>query len=500
MTRPVRHHFRTEHLKADLTGRSVRGGAVTLGSHAVVFVLHTGSTMILARLLSPADFGLVAMVSVFAGIIGLFRNMGLSTATIQQAEITQDQVSTLFWINGALGMALMLCGAAMSPLVAWIYGDPRLVWIMLVVSVTFGVGGLAAQHKALLRRQMRYYALGLIEVVTLAAAITAALLVAWAGGGYWALVMMPVVGSLVDAGMAWLLSGWRPGPFRRSAGVSSMVKFGGNLTIFNVTNYFTRNADNALIGWSCGAGPLGLYSRAYSLLMLPMNQINAPLAGVVLPGLSRLQSDPARYSRYYCRIVNLVHYATMPMLALLAALTHELIEVVLGRQWTGAGPIFTVLAVSAIGQPLSWSTSWVLLSRGRADRQRNWGLISDPLFVVSFIIGLPWGPIGVATAYAVCVNLLVLPCVLYALHDSPVRLRDLLAAIWCPFLFSGAVFGGALLGSRLTSPAGGDLIRIVCGGLGALFAALLFAGAVRPCRTELLALATLVRHLKKQDS
>ena len=498
--RTKQQHFRTDHLMGDLTRRAVRGGAFTVGAEGIKFGLQMGATMVLARLLSPADYGLVAMVFVFTGLINLFKDLGLATATIQRAEITHAQVSTLFWINTALGLLLMFLGAALAPVVAWFYDEPRLVRIMLVVSATFGIGGLAAQHNALLRRQMRYYALAWIQVASLAAGILGAFLVVWAGGGYWALVVMPTATTLFATIMAWLLSGWRPGRPRRGSGVSSMIKFGGNLTIFNLTNFFGRNADNALIGWMWGPGPLGLYSRAYSLLMLPMNQINAPLAGVVIPSMSRLQGDPERYCHYYCRIANLVNYGSLPVLALLAAFSNEVISIVLGRQWIEAGAIFSVLAIACIGQPLLWTSSWVHISLGRAYRQRNWGLITDPMFVASFAIGLPWGPMGVAISYAVCVNLVVIPGMLYAFHESPVRMRDLLAAVWCPFLFSGSIFGGAVLGRGLASPDWTDWARIAYGLTGALVAGLVYAGVVRQFRVELSALARLVKHLKKPSN
>jgi O-antigen/teichoic acid export membrane protein len=488
--------FQTDHLEPDLRGNAVRGGATVLVAQAAKFLLQLTSTVILARLLRPSDFGLVAMVAAFIGFISLFKDLGLATATIQQKNINHAQVSTMFWINVGLSVALMAVSMALAPLVSRIYDEPRLTAIMLVVAASFVLGGLATQHLALLRRQMRFAALSVIDIVSQCAGVFAALLVVWAGGGYWALVAMTPATALFTLGMAWRMTGWRPGRPRRGVGIRSILKFGGNLTSFNVTNYFSRNADGALIGWAWGPMSLGLYNRAYSLLMLPLNQINAPLSGVTISTLSRSQGNSEEYRQIYCRIANLIVYATVPMLAILAVMSEPLIAVTLGPQWSEASAILSVLAIAAIGQPLLWTAAWVHVSLGRTHRLRNWGLVTDPLCVLAFVVGLPWGAMGVATAYAVYVNAIVIPGMFYALNGTPVGMRDLLKAVWCPFLSAAAVFGGAWLGRNMISLESNDwsAIAFIC--LGAIAGALAFAGSVPQCRRELLSFGALFKYLR----
>lgn len=429
-------HFRTDHLLADLKGRSVRGGAVTLSAQVVKFALQLGSTAVLARLLTPADFGLVAMVAAFTGFIGLFKDLGLSLATVQRAEITHQQVSTLFWINVAASAVLMGLAAALSPMVAWFYGEPRLTAIMLVVAGTFIFGGLTAQHSALLRRQMRFKELAAIEVLSLAFGIAVAITMAVMGCSYWSLVGLPVGTAAADCALAWLYSGWRPGWPVRRCGVGPMIRFGGNLTGFNTINYFSRNADNIMIGATWGAGALGIYSKAYGLLLLPLRQINAPMASVAIPSLSRLQEDPAAFRQYYCRAIELLAYVTMPLVVLMAILAHDLVHLILGAQWLEVVPVFIVFAVFGIIQSVSVTSGWVLSALGRTRRMLKLTMYSTPCLLIAFAIGLPWGPLGVAAAATTCALVLVGPQMFYAYRHTPVTVGSVAAAIRSPFLLS----------------------------------------------------------------
>jgi PST family polysaccharide transporter len=303
----------------------------------------------------------------------------------------------------------------------------------------FLFGGLTVQHQALLRRRMRFGALAGIEVVALATSILAAIALAIvlpAKLGYWALIGRQVVMAAVTAAGVWLLCNWRPGPPARHSGAKSMLVFGGYLTGFSVVNYAARNVDNVLIGRRWHERQLGLYSKAYQLLLLPIQQINAPIASVAIPTLSRLQQEPDRYRRYYCNAMNLLAYAGTPISVAMLTLADEVIAILLGPQWEGAGRIFRVLAIAAIGQPIGKANGWVYISLGRTRRMFYWGLISVPLFVAAFVIGLPYGAIGVATGYAICELSLRVPGWLFALRGTPISLRDLWSAIRRPITLS----------------------------------------------------------------
>ena len=220
-----------------------------------------------------------------------------------------------------------------------------------------------------------------------------------------------------------------------------MLAFGGNLTGFNFINYFTRNGDNIMIGAAWGAGPLGIYSKAYGLLLLPLKQINAPVGSVAIPAMSRLQNDPAAFNRFYCQTIRLLAYITMPLVIVLAVLANETVHLVLGSQWHDAAPVFAVLAIFGVIQSVSSTTGWVLTALGRTRRMLQWSMIGTPAILIAFAIGLPWGPFGVAVAATTCALLLVVPNMLYAYWKTPINLVDVARAIRAPFVLSMTILG-----------------------------------------------------------
>ena len=323
-------HFRTEHLKTDLKGRSVRGGAVTLIAQVCKFVLQIGSTAILARLLTPQDYGLIGMTVAVTGFVSMFKDMGLSMATIQKAEINHRQISTLFWVNVGLSLATLLVTAAIAPAVALFYGEPKLTSITIVSAIGFIFGGLTVQHQALLNRQMRFTALAIIDITSMLVGTIVAIVLAWYGVGYWALVIMQLAIALSTTLGVWLVCHWRPSLPALDSGIGEMLTFGGNITGFSIINYFARNLDNVLIGRFWGAGELGLYSKAYQLLLLPINQINSPIAAVAIPALSRLVDSSERYTAAYVRIVEKVALLTIPIMLFMIGSSDWLVLLLLG--------------------------------------------------------------------------------------------------------------------------------------------------------------------------
>jgi PST family polysaccharide transporter len=432
-------HFSTDNLAGDLKRLSVRGAAATLTGQGAKFILNLASTMILARLLTPKDFGLIAMVTAITGFIMVFKTLGLSQATVQRDDVNHGQVSTLFWINVAVGVCLMLITLALAPAIAWFYKDPRLVAVTAALSPAFVFSGLTVQHEALLRRQMRLTTVAVRDVVAMSAGILTALLCAWAGWGYWSLVWMQVATSATNAVGVWLASGWIPGrPVRRS-GVRSMLKFGGWLTGYGILNHFSRNFDTLLLGRFWGAQALGIYAKAYSLLLLPMGQVTAPMTAVAIPALSRLQDKPDRFRCYYLRAVKLIAYISMPSVVMMVVLSKEMVLIFLGPQWREAIPIFMILGISAVLQPAIATVGWVYVSLGRSRRMMAWAGWVAPLRVLSFIIGLPWGAFGVATAYAIGTILLIYPTLAFSLKPSPVTPSQVLASIHRPFAISAVM-------------------------------------------------------------
>jgi O-antigen/teichoic acid export membrane protein len=388
----------TDHLHADLKGRSVRGGLVTLLSQGVQFVMQSVATVVLARLLAPADFGIVAMVTAITGLASAFADFGLSEATIQQKEINHAQVSTLFWINVAIGVGLMAITAAVAPLLARFYKEPRLLGITLVLSLTFFIGGLRVQPNALIRRQMRFSVLAIRDILSYLIAVPVAIWMAVRGYSYWALVAIPLILNFVQMVISWLAVKWRPGRPSQSAQIASMIKFGGNVSASYLVLNLNRSLDNILVGWYWGATPLGLYSRAYNLLMLPVRQLSGPAGSVAIPSFSRLQDNPERFARYYLAVVSLLAWITAPVFGFLFVAAKPVIVLILGSKWVDAAPVFQILVISALGQLLLETTVWLFVSRGQSNRLLQILLLISPLIALSYAAGLPYGIGGVALA------------------------------------------------------------------------------------------------------
>ncbi|HVB58315.1 MAG TPA: lipopolysaccharide biosynthesis protein [Candidatus Acidoferrales bacterium] len=486
--------FSTAHLQADLRGRSVRAGLVTLTSQGTQFFMQSIATVVLARLLTPGDFGLVAMVTAVTGLGSAFADLGLSEATIQREEITHDQVNALFWINVAIGVGLMVVTMALAPVLAWLYREPRLVHITLLLSFTFLISGLRVQPDALLRRQMRFASLAIRDVAAYALAVPLAITMAWRGSGYWALVALPVTLNLTGMILSWLMVKWRPGLPRRNANVRSLVVFGRDVAASYLLFNVNRSVDNVLIGWYWGAAPLGLYSRAYNLLMLPVRQLNAPAASVAVPAFSRIQCDPERYARYYLRAISLIVWVCAPLFGFLFTGASPVIVLLLGAQWQGAAPVFQILAISALGQLLLESTVWLLVSRGQADRLLKLLLIISPIIIGSFVIGLPFGIKGVALSYSV-VLLAILPWILkFAFRGTTLTLPRLGRVLLYPVLFCLLGICLARLALHWIGPER-PIPQLLVVGLGFAIAYLVSA-FIRPAREEITSLRKIIAELR----
>lgn len=425
-------YFQTDHLKKGLRARAIRGGAITLSSQGVRFALSISSTVVLARLLRPEDFGLIAMAAALTGFVAIFKDLGLSMATVQRKEITRPQISTLFWFNVGLGAVVTLIAASLSPVVAWFFGDSRLIGITVLLSSAFVISGLGIQHKALLKRDMRFGTLSFIEITSETIAVTMVILLALNGAGYWALVLMPIISAVVGTALSWIMSGWIPGLPVRNSGVRSMLRFGGYMSGSQVSRYFFRRFDNLLIGRFIGAEQLGLYSKAYGLLMLPIQQINQPISNVLLPVLSRLQDDPERFRAYYFKSILLLVTIGMPIVTFSFITADRLIPSLLGAQWATTAVIFKALAPAMFIGTVNVAGGWLNVALGRPERQLRWQMVTGLVSILGFAIGLNWGVVGVATSFSITMCILMLPGWMYAFRGTPITISQMMVTLWRP--------------------------------------------------------------------
>lgn len=418
-------YFDTEHLTDAIGARTARGGVVTIVSHGLKFALSIVATAVLARLLTPHDYGLIGMVAVFTGFVAMFKDLGLSLATVQRPEITDEQISTLFWVNVTISGAITALMVVLAPLIGWFYSEPRLVLITIVTATGFLFGGLAVQHEALLKRQMRFYALSVIAFASMMIGYIVGIILAWRGASYWSLVFSQLALLASNTLGVWITCRWRPGRPRRNSGVRSMLSFGGNIMGYSLINYISKNCDNLVVGRAFGPQLLGLYAKAVQLLTLPTDQINEPISTVTIPALSRLADSPERYRQAYLRIMEKVILVTMPAVMLMLATADWLVLIILGPQWVESASIFVYLGIAGLFQPVFATGGWLLVSQGRVRDMLRWSLINAPISVLSILAGVPWGVTGVAASFSIGRVFIALPLLFWFVgRTGPVRMSD----------------------------------------------------------------------------
>ena len=301
------------------------------------------------------------------------------------------------------------------------------------------------------------------EILALCASLATAIILALQGAGYWALVSSQLSSGLVYLICSWKLCAWRPGLPSRNSGVRSMLAFGRNLTGFGVINYFARNLDNMLIGKFWGGQQLGLYAKAYQLLLMPIDQINSPICAVAMPALSRLADSPERYRQAYLRTIQKVALLTVPGVALMIVTSDWIVRIVLGPQWTEAAWIFALLGIAGLIQPIASTTGMLFITQNRTQHMFHWGLIGASIIIVSIVAGLPWGATGVATSYSVVFVCVVTPLLFWFVgRHGPVRTMDFYRAL-APFSVVAVLSLSVCLAFRKWEPVTSPLLGItVC--------------------------------------
>lgn len=434
-------------LKSD----SVRGVIVNVGAEGGKFALRFGYQIIMVRLLRPADFGLVATAAPAITFVQMFADLGLTEATIQRKEITQAQLSFLFWVNFATGLILAVICVAASPFVAWFYREPRVQVVMVATGAMLVLGGLYSQHLALLTRHMRFRALAVLDLGSFAIGLSAGILAARSGAGYWSILIAQAVSSVAAIIIAWTISGWVPGRPGRVAEMKPLLHFGGNITAFRIMNFFSHSTDSILLGRFSGEYALGLYNRAFKITLLPFTQLCIPFTKVAVPLLSRSQDQPAFYRKAYCRMLEALLLLLYPGLIFMLLNSHTLVNVALGPRWAGVAPIFQWLGLDAFIAPLSYSMGWLFVSQGRTTELRDWSVPTSVLFVCAFAVGLRWGPEGIAAGYAAASFGEISYLWRVATRSGPLRGRDFWASL-APFLFCIATTCAVLAGVTTMLP------------------------------------------------
>jgi O-antigen/teichoic acid export membrane protein len=461
---------------------AVRAAGITALSQGQKIVTQMIGTIVLARLLTPADFGLLAMVTTFSLLLMNFGLNGFTEAIVQRDTIDHTLASNLFWINTAVSLALATGFGAGGALLARFYADPRLTGVALAMALTIVFTALSVVHLALLKRAMRFGAVSFNDIIAQASAVIVSIVLARRGWGYWALVAGAIALPLATLAGAWLLCRWVPGPPRRHQGTAASTRFALTTYARFAMNYLTRNLDNLLVGWFFGPQSLGFYKKAYDLFLLPVSQLSTPLYAVAVPTLSRLIGDPDRYRRYILRILSTLAFVSMGLGAAMTLVGRDVILLLLGPAWEPAGKIFMFFG-PGIGVMLIYIThGWIHLSLGRADRWFRWGVAELIATALLFGLGLRWGPVGIAGAWVVSFWVLTIPALYYAGEPAHLRVAALVGAVW-KYALASALAGcaaAALIWRVPVFAVGSDPIQTVSriAGFSAVFGVLYVAAVI----------------------
>jgi O-antigen/teichoic acid export membrane protein len=438
----AKYSFDTNHLKLDIKKRAVKGSGATVISSAVSFLVQLVGTIVLARLLTPEDYGLVAMVTTFSLLLQNFGFNGFTEAIIQREEINHNIINTLFWINGGMSFALTLLFVALSPLVARFYREPRLTLISAAIAVSIISSGVSTIHVALLNRNMRFYVLSFIGVITKLICMIVTIFLAWIGLKYWALVVNTIALPLITAAGAWLVCRWRPSRPSRGTDVKPMVKYAlhtyGKFTL----GYCSRNLDNLLVGKYLGFQLLGYYKKAYDLFALSAGSLIAPLSNVALAALSRFSSDYGQFRRHFLNAISRIAFVSIALSLVLTVAAKDIILLMLGPKWGQSAEIFIFFGPGVGLMLIYYTHGWLHLSLGRPDRWFRWGILEFIVTASFIVVGLFFGPKGVAAAWSLSFFVLTGPGLWYAGRPVDLKISSLFSTIGRYF---AAALGAGLL-------------------------------------------------------
>ncbi|SDD56815.1 lipopolysaccharide biosynthesis protein [Auraticoccus monumenti] len=384
-----------------LRASTARGTKVVMLGQVVRILIQTASVVVLARILAPTDYGYFALALAVVSLGEVLRDFGLSTAAIQAKTLSRGQQSNLLWINLGMGLVLATICFTAAPLLGRVDGYGEAASLLRVMAVCFVINGLLAQYRADLSRRLRFGSLALADVVGPLSGLVAAVATALAGGGYWALAAQQVGGLLVTTTLAIVLAGWLPRLPDRSADVRPMLKFGVGMVGTQLVGFCNNNVDTLTVAWRFSPTDLGVYNRAFQLLMQTLNQLRNPTTTVALPVLARLQDGGPEADRMLLRGQAALGYTLVAGTAFAAGAASPVILVALGPQWSQAIPLFAALAAAGAFQTIGFVNYWVFVSRGLSGRLFRYSLLSLTLRVICVLVGSQWGVVGVAVGYAV---------------------------------------------------------------------------------------------------
>ncbi len=415
-------------------GVHMRSGVFWKGTAQVTAQISgTATTIILARLLSPSDFGLAGLALIFTVLFQLFADVGFTASLVQFENLSERDRSTAFWTGLAVAVACFGIAVLISPYVASFFNEPPVRWMFVAIAFGVVLGALSNTQAALLTRKMDFRRIEIRGMASSVASAVVGITAALMGAGAWSLIVASLAGTVVSTTTIWIVSPWKPHLLFSLRSLRRMASFSAGMLLSRFASYSDRNADNLLVGKFLGTAALGIYAIGYSVITVPFERIVAPIASVVTPAFAALQDDHEEARKLWLQAERLIAAVTFPAMAGVIVVAADFVPVVLGQQWTPAVIIVQILAWVAIIQSLSFPNAGLFLSRYRMGTFVRISLLTLGLDLVAFGVGLHWGVVGVATGYAITNTLVIVPVSLLVacriLIISPVRLATELRGV-----------------------------------------------------------------------
>jgi O-antigen/teichoic acid export membrane protein len=384
-----------------MRGRILSGLAWKVASQVFRQLARVAVVVILARLLTPAEYGLAAMVLVFSSLVLIFTDLALGAALVQREVLTERDRSTVFWTSVAAGVGFTALGIALSWPLAAFYGEPEVQPLFAALSVSFLITALGTAHSALLNREMRFKSLELRMMAGTFVGGTVGIVVAFAGYGAWAIITQQLAIAFVSTALLWAFSPWRPRLAFSVASLRSLGGFSANVFGTRVLFYLNRKLDHMLIGRFLGASALGAYAVAYNVMLMPLSRIAQPVVEVLFPAMSRIQDDRPRMAALWLRANRLIGAISIPAMVGLMLVAPEFVATLFGERWEDAVPVIQILAWVGLLQSLQRLNSSVLQACDRTGTLLRYSVVVLAASVIAFVGGLHWGIVGVAAGYAI---------------------------------------------------------------------------------------------------
>jgi len=424
-------------------------------------ILQLLSMVVMARFLSPEDFGVYAILMIFVTFMQIFASMGTSQVVIHLDNPSQRMLSSIFFFNVAVGFLLFGVMYVAAWPIAWFFDNQILVHLLQIIGLTFIVTTLSLVQKALLEKSLYFKRVVSIETVALAIAAASGIMAAVNGFGIYSLIIHSLCNATLLSIGLWLNSHWRPSMMCRWDDIKQVLGYSFNLTGFSTINYFARNADTFLIGKFIGASPLGVYNIAYKIMLYPLENVSRVIVRVLFPAFSSVKHDNVRFKNGYLKAISFIALVTFPLMAGLFAVSENFVDLVFGDKWEGMATLLMILAPIGMMQSIVTTVGSIYTAKGTTSLMFKIGAANAVVSVISFIVGLPFGVNGVAIAYGLASILMLYPNLKYAWDQINLSVIEGLKSVSPYFLFAISMAGAVMFQGQWFRAIGADNILIL---------------------------------------